>query len=62
MPPRADELFHLFTRLEFTLKDGGYGKADHSRGIVVRWDDFAKDHLGRAFSRRWWLRASPLPC
>ena len=49
LPPRADELFRIFSRFEFALKMAGLAKMRGTM-IVVKWDEFAEcDAVGEPF-------------
>jgi len=49
LPQRGDELLRLFTRFEYALKDGGFGKAGRKNAIEADWDRFASKELGAPF-------------
>lgn len=49
LPPRGDELLRVFTRFEYALKDGGYGKAGRKNVVEADWDRFASKELKAPF-------------
>ena len=45
----AFSFFKLFARYEFALKERGYFQADRSGNILVDWDRFANEVVGKNF-------------
>lgn len=45
----AFSFFKLFARYEFALKERGYFQADKSGNIIVDWDRFANEVVGKNF-------------
>ncbi|PBB41185.1 hypothetical protein CK222_23745 [Mesorhizobium sp. WSM3866] len=48
LPPRGDEI-RVFTRFEYALKDGGFGKAGRKNVVEADWDLFASRELKAPF-------------
>lgn len=49
LPPRAVELFAVMSRIEFALKENGWGKASRDGAVEVSWDRYANKQLGPKF-------------
>ncbi|WP_217574797.1 hypothetical protein [Mesorhizobium sp. GbtcB19] len=49
LPPRGDELLHVFTRFEYALKDAGFGRAGSKNAVEADWDRFASKELKKPF-------------
>lgn len=49
LPPKGEELFRVFTRFEYALKEIGYAEPARNNDINVLWDRFVNDHLGPQF-------------
>ncbi len=53
LPTRGEELFRIFSRFEYALKEIGYaapGKRNDE--VEVSWDQFVTDRLGHGFFQR----------
>ncbi len=49
IPVRGNELFRVFARFEFALKDAGYFKTGSKNAVEADWDSFANKCLGVDF-------------
>lgn len=52
VPPRSDELFQLFSRFEYALKETGFVESGHANEARASWDRFTIECLGEAFLDR----------
>ena len=48
LPKRGEELFRIFARFEFALKEAGFATNKHDT-VEIHWDKFANDSLGATF-------------
>jgi hypothetical protein len=48
-PPKAMDLFIIMTRLEFALKANGFFYKGRSNEVIIDWDRFANERLGKDF-------------
>jgi hypothetical protein len=49
LPAGSVELFALMSRVEFALKENGWGRAGRDDAVEVHWDSYANEGLGRGF-------------
>lgn len=49
LPAGSVELFALMSRVEFALKENGWGRAGRDDAVEVHWDFYANEGLGRGF-------------